>query len=248
MDRAEILKLLELPDNAGDLQIKKKFEERLSYYEDLSKNSPSAFLRKLNAQQLTKLELAKKDILECIQKIPVAEKPKQVQIKNADTENMASFTMPVILSSSARKEKKALPEVIVPVAFLILHTENQPVKSFELFSGKTFIGRKVHPALKPLIVLDDEYVSRLHAVIEIENDSNIYIDDSFLSNEGKPSKNGTFINGHKKRITSKTKINENDVIQVGETKLILKLNTRALDKIIDDVKDSEYMHTVVIRI
>ena len=73
-----------------------------------------------------------------------------------------------------------------------------------------------------------------------------FIVDSKSSNNGSASKNGTYINGKKERITIKVKLQENDTIQVGVTKLVFKLNTKELSEILEDVQKSNYTNTVVL--
>jgi len=250
MNPKDAFTFLELPENATDTQIKKRLEEKLAHYEHLSQHSPSAFLRRLNNQHLSKALLIRKEIASILPKpltIPVAaEEEIEVTAEPAIEENNSN-TMPVIVSAALRTSagKKGMNE---PIAFLVRHTENKPVKPFPLYSGKNFIGRKVHSSLKPFIALeDDEFVSRLHAVIFVEEEEACYIDDSASSNEGKPSKNGTFINGDKQRVTERCRLNDNDAIQIGETKLIFRMNNTSIKKIVEEVQESDYMHTVIIR-
>jgi len=73
-----------------------------------------------------------------------------------------------------------------------------------------------------------------------------YICDDPASNEGKASTNGTYINGKEERIMEKTPLLENDAIQIGVTKYILRYNKQNIEKIISEVEDSEYVHTVVV--
>jgi hypothetical protein len=250
MDRKEILSVLELSENAADFQIIKKLEEKIQQYEELSNNSPSAFLRRLNAQQLSKLELIKKQLPIVLQQPITATEIKKEEIKTGP--ESSSLTMPVILSSVMRKLiVKEEPEVKEPPAYIIRHTENKSIKSFPLFPGKNYIGRKPHGTLSQFIALeDDEFVSRIHAMIYIDGRKaeDSYIDDSASSNEGKASKNGTFLNGNKKRIISKTSLKDNDVIQAGETKLIFRFNTKKIDLMLQETEEKDYMHTVVIRL
>ncbi|MEO6670251.1 MAG: FHA domain-containing protein [Ferruginibacter sp.] len=254
MDRKEILSVLELPVETTDIQINKKLEEKIQQYEALSNDSPSAFLRRLNAQHVLKLMTIKKELL-VILKQPVPEIKEE--IKNDPGSAPANvLTMPVIIPSSLRKlEKKETktsePEIKPPPAYLVRHTESKTVKSFPLSEGKNYIGRKPHATLNNLIALeDDDFVSRIHAMIYVDgqNEANNYIEDSVVSNEGKISKNGVFINGNVKRIMSKTILKDNDVIQVGETKLIFRLNLNGLERILEETEDRSYMHTVVIRL
>ena len=46
----------------------------------------------------------------------------------------------------------------------------------------------------------------------------------------------------------KTPLLENDAIQIGVTKYILRYNKQHIEKIISEVEDSEYVHTVVVDI
>lgn len=256
MNRLEALSILELPENATDLQIKKVLEEKISYYEGLSKNSPSAFIRRLNAQQHSKLLLLKKDILSLLQpinslpEVEVEDEKEQEESKELIEDDISSLTIPVIFST-ADKNREPKRNVKEPVAFLIRHTENQSIKPFPLYAGRNYIGRKMNEELKPFLILaDDDFVSRVHTVIYIEDKAPIecFIEDSAASNGGKASKNGTYLNGDEERITGKERLMENDTIQVGETKLILKFNNAQIDKIVEEVEDRDYMNTVFIKI
>ncbi|MEO8771056.1 MAG: FHA domain-containing protein [Ferruginibacter sp.] len=249
MKRKEALTFLELSETSTENQIKKRLEEKLKYYEGLSKNSPSAFLRRLNAQHLSTAILIQNHIHSVLPpQVTVPPGNAANKIKDSVNEEQNPVTMPVILSSALRASSKK-EEIKEPFAFLVRHTENQLVKPFSLFNGKNYIGRKPHPSFKPFIALEeDEFVSKVHAVIYVDEEQTMcYIDDSSLSNEGKPSRNGTFLNGNKQRLTDKHKLTENDTIQVGETKLIFRMNTNHISKIVKEVEDTDYMNTVVIR-
>lgn len=251
MTRKEALKFLDLPEYVTDKQFKKRLDEKLEHYGKLSEKAPSAFLRRLNSQHLSTAKLIQKDIF-AFQSQQIIIPPIQEELElssDIGIDDDALLTTPVILPSKLKPpvKKNVEPE---PVAFLVRHTENQSVKLFSLYAGNNFIGRKMHPTIKPFIALEnDEYVSRIHALIYIEeaDPAGSYIEDSVLSNAGKPSKNGTFVNGNKQRLKEQLKIKENDTIQIGETKLILKMNTTNIHKIVEEVEDSDYMHTVVIR-
>ena len=96
------------------------------------------------------------------------------------------------------------------------------------------------------LIDEDPYISRIHAVIYVENIDtlHLYICDSDLDNGGKASKNGTYINGHNSRIVKKIKIKENDTIQVGITKLVLKYNAGNLEEIVNEVEQQNYVDTI----
>ncbi len=70
-------------------------------------------------------------------------------------------------------------------------------------------GRMVFGRVDAEVILDDDKVSRKHAVIEAISRENIYLKDL-------ASTNGTFLNGH--RITMK-KLADGDVIRIGKVSL-----------------------------
>ncbi len=112
------------------------------------------------------------------------------------------------------------------VGWLISHDLNQgEEKVFELVEGKNIIGKKTTFS-SPHIAIDDKYVSKRHAVIIVKlNQFNVYeyyIADNAEVNDGKPSTNGTYINGKPERISDPVRIIDGDTIQVGRTKLVLK--------------------------
>lgn len=133
--------------------------------------------------------------------------------------------------------------------WLIIHTEGEDHTSYELFEGKNTIGRPT-PNYTPDIQVSDNYISRKHAVIIVKlNENNCYeyyIADNKELN-GKPSMNGTFINGNAERIEGKpSKLIDGDTIQIGQTKLVLKSAEISID--IEEatklVKKQEYQSTV----
>jgi pSer/pThr/pTyr-binding forkhead associated (FHA) protein len=137
-----------------------------------------------------------------------------------------------------------------PKGWLIVHTEGKEHISYELKEGKNTIGRPT-PNFKPDIPINDKFVSRRHAVIIVKlNQYNIYeyyVADNQQVNDGKPSMNGTFINGNTERIGEKpVKIIDGDTIQVGETKLVLKsadININ-VEEAVKLVKRQEYKTTI----
>ncbi len=80
--------------------------------------------------------------------------------------------------------------------------------SYEFFQGKVVIGRTDGD-----LTIDDPNVSKKHAVIETWSRDTYFIRDL-------ASTNGTFVNGQ--RVTS-TKLRNNDVITVGNTKMRLRV-------------------------
>lgn len=125
-------------------------------------------------------------------------------------------------------------------AFLIRHTENKKSESFPLFSGKNFLGRMSNNHPHEIIIEDDIYVSRSHAVLVLEQ-NNCQITDL-------DSKNGTYVNGNEQRITT-VRLNDSDTIQLGNTKFVFKSQIqKSMANLVNEVDNSEYMKTIVIDI
>ncbi len=134
--------------------------------------------------------------------------------------------------------------------WLITHNEGTENKTFDIYTGKNIIGRAT-PNFTPEIPLEDTYVSRRHAVLIVRlNENNFfeyYVADNSDVNSGKPSMNGTYINGNTERLADKPqKIIDGDTIQIGNTKLVLKSATVSIDveEAVKLVKKQEYQTTV----
>ena len=233
MDKKEILEFLELPAGANDAEIAARLEDKLTYFRRLSSNAPNDFLKKLHTGNVEKILSIKS----------------QMGLKERTGQHTAppvshQFTPSVKPATGA--DTAQIPSQQVP-AWLIRHTEQQSTKPFSLQPGLNYAGRNQQDG--PTIILDnDPYVSRLHALIEVVNANpvRVYVGDAALA--GKPSKNGVYINGNEHRITTKIEVREGDTIQIGMTKLILKLNRENISNIVKKVEEEEYMKTVVIDI
>ncbi len=88
----------------------------------------------------------------------------------------------------------------------ILTLNNKIIKSFTITAGKKMIIGRGSDAD---VVIDNTAVSRHHTAFELISN------DYFIEDLG--SLNGTFINGNK--ITERTALNEDDIIQIGKFKL-----------------------------
>jgi pSer/pThr/pTyr-binding forkhead associated (FHA) protein len=170
--------------------------------------------------------------------------------KDEEEEDNLPETTPIIIAHGSRSSKNV--PVTEPAGWLIRHTEDQSSKTYSLWKGNNYVGRKLHDSLKPFIIIDEDlYISRVHAVIIAEgtvDNYNFYIEDSASSNHGAESRNGTYINGKEKRISSKVKLSENDTIQIGVTKLILRYNNHPIKKLVKEVEKSKFMHTVALEL
>lgn len=230
MTRAEVLEFLELPESATDHDIRVRMDDKLAYFQKLSENAPNEFLRKLHTSNTEKI----RNLQSMMHGNVAPAQPKAAPAYQQQPVEQFHASSPV-----------AKPQV----AWLVRHTENQSCSTYPLYYGRNYIGRNQHSSgTATVIINDDLYISRTHALLEVININplQIIVSDDAASNNGKPSKNGTYINGDEKRLTHKTTISANDTIQVGMTKLIVRLNNTSIHKIVQEVEESEYMKTVVI--
>lgn len=143
----------------------------------------------------------------------------------------------------------------VVAGWLVVHTEGKPAATYELFEGDNVIGRPDGPHHVDVEIENDRFVSRVHCIIRITKDFlhrfHYRLVDNGKSRQGKPSTNGTYVNGKTDRLphTSALFLADGDIVQVGETKLVFKSVNEA-DSFTDaaqHVGATDYTATVVIR-
>jgi pSer/pThr/pTyr-binding forkhead associated (FHA) protein len=133
--------------------------------------------------------------------------------------------------------------------WLIIHMEDKEKTVYELKEGKNFIGRHTQ-VNAPDIALHDIFVSRKHAVLVVRTTENYeyeYLIGDNADVQGKPSLNGTFINGSEKSLGNEIlKLKDGDTLQAGITKLVLKTAKVAIN--VDDavklVEKMDYKKTI----
>ena len=117
--------------------------------------------------------------------------------------------------------------------WLVLHTEGCESKTYPLKEGKNRIGRKSLNVMPDVAVENDIYVSRNHAVLVVRRTEGIDYEYLIADNEevqGKPSLNGTFVNGNPERLGDKpVKLKDGDTIQIGITKFVLQTSKIAVN-------------------
>lgn len=143
----------------------------------------------------------------------------------------------------------------IVAGWLVVHTEDREHITYELFEGDNAIGRHDGPHHVDIEIENDRYISRVHCVIKVKKDYlhrfHYLLVDNDKNRQGKPSTNGTFINGNEKRIPASHKVflKDGDIVQVGETKLAFK-STSASDSFEDaanSVLETDYTKTVAIK-
>jgi phage FluMu protein Com len=133
--------------------------------------------------------------------------------------------------------------------WLVIHDEYTTMKTFNLKAGINKIGRKAHDMPKDINIIiptEDIYMSRYHCDLEVkwlpgqQRYRYILID--------RKSTNGTFVNGSK-RLHPKDQITlkDGDTIQIGRTKLVLKLPTTVRNSIEAEnwVQSTDHFKTII---
>lgn len=119
----------------------------------------------------------------------------------------ASFDVEeTIVKDESEESKRVNWEGLPPKTRLSLEFISGPKKGevYLLPKSKIIIGRKDGD-----LIIDDPHVSKKHASIEVWSRTHIYLKDL-------ESTNGTFLNGIQ---ITRMKLQEGDVIQIGDTKL-----------------------------
>lgn len=174
-----------------------------------------------------------------------------IQRLKSDEKIESSETGPVIIKQNRNPEKDGK----IVAGWLVVHTEKKLPVTYELFEGDNIIGRPDGPHQVDIRIEDDEYVSRVHALIRIKKDFLHRFDYELLDDgslrRGSLSTNGTYINGNEERLPRDKVVflRDNDTIQVGTTKLVFK-STDSTDDLHDaanSVLSSDFTNTVAIR-
>jgi len=193
-------------------------------------------------------------------KEPVKKKPEPLKVEKKETQQAtivnlkpkADFNSEVIFKVNKNPEKTGK----IVAGWLVVHTENREHLTYELFEGDNAIGRHDGPHHVDIEIENDRYISRVHCVIKVKKDYlhrfHYLLVDNDKNRQGKPSTNGTFINGNEKRIPANHKVflKDGDIVQVGETKLAFK-STSASDSFEDaahSVIETDYTKTVAIKL
>ncbi|MBL0287604.1 MAG: FHA domain-containing protein [Bacteroidetes bacterium] len=206
----EYYEFLELQQNASQEEIIKRVNEKKKHFELLIQNAPNEYLKSIHKKNISKLE----------------------EIKLTLTKGYINPKEEKASHSNSFDDKT--------VAWLIRHTENKNAISFPLHEGNNFLGRFGFNKENEILIDDDIFVSRKHAIIHIENGT--------FKIEDIGSKNGTYINGNEKKIKTAF-LHNSDTIQIGNTKLVLKIaSKKEIENVMNEVDNSEYMRTIVIDI
>jgi hypothetical protein len=229
MNKAEALDFIGLKEPFTEESVVNKCTERFNYYHMLYANAPNKVIEKIQQQNLEKLKQVKQTLLEEIVSRKIDFNQRFVDAPSKPRPE------PV---SSGKKEA---------AGWLIVHTENKRTESFDVYEGVNYIGRKKRDdGANTVLLEEDPFVSRTHAFIKVKRTTG---DTQFVLHDGdgsKPSVNGVFVNGNEKRVNQHCALSENDTIQIGTTKLVLKKkkDDRSVTGEIEEVLNTDFIRTI----
>lgn len=200
------IELLEIDENAGAQLIAERLSDRFQYFSTLVSTAPTMQLRAIYQKKLSDLQILANHY--------------SVKISASGVEQAQKVAS---RQSSGKAEKTSQQQ-----ALLVLHTEGRALQSFPLLPGINILGRSQGTSGNTILI-DDDYMSRAHAVVEI---TSIKEKAALLYDIGelpgcKPSTNGVFLNGNEQRLSGKVTLNPNDTLQVGYAKLVLTYSAAA---------------------
>lgn len=206
MDKTEALGFIGLKEPISEEALYDKYMERFNYFKMLYLNAPNKAVEQIHQQNLQKLDQVKNVLSE-----EITAKKKKFDKKYVDT---------VPKPNSKLVEIRAKPIV----GWLIVHAESKKAKTFELYEGLNYIGRKKkYDKANSIILEDDRFVSGTHAFIKC-TEAGGKLQYLLYDGDGiKPSVNGVFLNGNDVRIDQYCLLRENDTVQIGKTKLVFKI-------------------------
>lgn len=229
MNKAEALDFIGLKEPLTEESVQNRYTERFNYYHMLYANAPNKVIEKIQQQNLEKLTQVRKILLA------------EMESKKADFNKR-------FLESLVSEKPETLQSKEKPVlAWLIVHTESKKPETFDLYEGVTFIGRKKKEDGSHCVVLaNDPFVSRTHAFVKAKF-VGAHLQLALYDGDGsKPSVNGVFLNGKETRVHQQCALSENDTIQIGTTKLVLKIRKdgRTVSGEIEAVMKTDFIRTV----
>jgi hypothetical protein len=228
MDKSEALEFIGIKEPFNEEALLSRYHERVHYFRMLYANAPSKVIERIQQRNLEKLEEVKRLLQE-----EIAAKQSLLDKK---------FGVPV-----AKPEPVLRQDDGEVVGWLVVHTENRKAEAFDLYRGVNFIGRKKRIDAQHCIVIEeDRYISRTHAFIKCKDAGSEILFELYDGDGSKPSANGVFLNGRATRIPVQTLLADNDTIQIGVTKLVLKCKkeNRSLSGEIETIMKTGFIQTI----
>lgn len=219
------IELLEIDESAGANLIAERLRDRYKYFTTLVSTAPTAQLKAIYQKKLAGLQsLAGQHAVDLLG-------------------SKASAPTPIGQASNLEDS------TVNQQALLVLHTEGRPLRSYPLVPGVNILGRNQGTSGQTILI-DDDYMSRSHAVVEvvsIKNRSALLYDIGELPGH-KPSTNGVYLNGNDQRLKGKVPIKPNDTLQVGYAKLVLTYAAHSRQNdVVTEIGKKQHSRTVFIK-
>lgn len=173
-------------------------------------------------------------------------KPQQEEAPEEDFFSVKKTPPPARATPPVRKQRPIQPQRI---GWLVIHDEYTDTYTFDLRKGINRIGRQSDSTPRDVTIAihtKDKYMSRHHCNIEVQWLERESRHEYVLTDRN--SSNGTFVNAGK-RLSKRAAISlqDGDTIQVGRTKLVLKLptsveNSQAAQR---SVEQADYLKTII---
>jgi hypothetical protein len=232
MNKEEALSFIGLKEPASRQEITARYSERKNYFQMLFENAPNKTIEKIQLQNLNKLEIVKQTLVN-----EMIERKAAKAGKPAPPEYKQQTEAPEVIDTDEK----------IVLGWLIIHTENKPAITFNLYPGVNYLGRKKRDDdANYIIVEEDPFISRTHAFIKCRPVNGQYEFKLYDGDGSKPSVNGVYLNGQEKRVNKYCLLNEDDTIQLGNTKLMFRKNkdSSSESQEIEAVLKTDYIKTI----
>lgn len=218
-----ILDLLELDATASEPQLVERAREKQRYFANLAKTAPTRMLADVYARRLAEIETflaARGQDGAAPDRARPAERP-------AASPRAAAAGMECYLEAVGGPAPRRIP----------LHT------------GLNIIGREPRQMGNP-IVLDDNFVSKNHAVIEVVPGPPPSVHVFDIGETGaKPSTNGVFVGDAPGRITGRVALSGGERLRFGDCRFVFHLSAGSAPapRAAAAASDDEFNRTVIIK-
>jgi len=222
------IELLEIDESAGPQLIAERLRDRHQYFSTLVSTAPTAQLKAIYQKKTSDLQALANHYSIDLSVATSAKPSRSESMPHANAADGSSLQQPL----------------------LVLHTEGRAMQSFPLLPGINILGRS-QGTTGQTILIDDDYMSRAHAVVEITGikDRTALLYDIGELPGHKASTNGVYLNGKEQRLSGKVALHANDTLQVGYAKLVFTYSTPAeRGATVKAIGKKEHSKTVFIKV
>jgi phage FluMu protein Com len=152
-----------------------------------------------------------------------------IWLDNGDDDSTPKQPKTPTVRNKSSKEKNENSSNVSKIGSLAIYEKNSIIDIFNLIEGINIIGRKTSKTQSKVnITIDnkDSFISREHCILEVRKQNNT---DTFLYILSDISINGTYVNRRKVINSEQLFLKDGDIIQIGETLLLLVLETKKQD-------------------